>query len=113
LEKPRNNCFLRVVAASICLTASGLEAQTIEGNAWTNTTSGNWEEPYWSLGVLPGPNQAVLLTNAGWKALAPSAPIYEMTSRISAIFEWGMAGINIFVRMGGISGFESGGAIRG
>src|SRR5438874_9778353 len=47
--------------------ASNLLAQD---NAWTKTTSGNWEEPYWSLGTLPGPGQSVLLTNAGWKAVA-------------------------------------------
>ena len=41
-----------------------------QDNAWTKPTSGNWEEPYWSLGTLPGPGQSVLLTNAGWKALA-------------------------------------------
>src|SRR5882672_3950342 len=40
-------------------------------NIWTKTTSGYWEEPYWSAGHLPtftdGP---ILFTNAGWKALA-------------------------------------------
>ena len=38
-------------------------------NSWTGSASGNWENPDWSLGVLPGPNQTVLFTNAGWKAL--------------------------------------------
>jgi hypothetical protein len=38
-------------------------------NSWTNSVSGNWEDPYWSLGELPSANQDVLLTNAGWKAL--------------------------------------------
>ncbi|HWV98962.1 MAG TPA: hypothetical protein VNZ64_04640 [Candidatus Acidoferrum sp.] len=38
-------------------------------NSWTGSVSGNWESPDWSLGVLPGPNQTILFTNAGWKAL--------------------------------------------
>lgn len=41
-----------------------------QANSWTNATSGNWEDPYWSLGALPGTNQDIMLTNAGWKALA-------------------------------------------
>ena len=39
-------------------------------NAWTNATSGNWENPKWSLGVRPGPGQTITLTNQGWKAIA-------------------------------------------
>ncbi len=39
-------------------------------NSWTNPASGYWEEQNWSLGTLPGPEQSILLTNAGWKALA-------------------------------------------
>jgi hypothetical protein len=40
-------------------------------NSWTKTTSGYWEEPYWSLGQLPAYAQnGVVFTNAGWKALA-------------------------------------------
>jgi hypothetical protein len=45
-------------------TSSG--AQT---NSWTNSVSGNWEDPNWSLGILPGTNQTVLLTNEGSKTL--------------------------------------------
>jgi len=42
-------------------------------NIWTKPTSGNWEEPYWSLGELPSTNQAgVMFTNSGYKALAIS-----------------------------------------
>jgi len=48
---------------TLCLNAS---AQT---NSWTNAASANWEDPEWSLGVLPGTNQTVYLTNAGWKAV--------------------------------------------
>ncbi len=59
-----------LVATTCWMGAAGIEAQTIQANAWTNSISGNWEDPDWSLGTLPGPNQAILFTNAGWKALA-------------------------------------------
>lgn len=39
-------------------------------NSWTNPVSGNWEDSKWSLGVLPGSGQDIMLTNAGWKAVA-------------------------------------------
>jgi len=40
-------------------------------NSWTKATSGNWEEPFWSLGVLPSISQgAIELRNPGFKALA-------------------------------------------
>jgi len=42
-------------------------------NSWTNPASGYWEDQRWSLGALPGPGQSILLTNAGWKALAISS----------------------------------------
>jgi len=41
-------------------------------NAWTSTVSGNWEDPSWSLGILPGPGQTVLITNSGYKAVGIS-----------------------------------------
>jgi hypothetical protein len=41
-------------------------------NEWTKPTSGDWEEPYWSLG-LPNSSQTVEFTNAGWKALTIGA----------------------------------------
>lgn len=40
-----------------------------QANSWTNPVSGYWENPYWSLGVLPGPGQDIMLTNAGFKAV--------------------------------------------
>lgn len=49
-----------VASALIC------QAQT---NSWTNSGSGNWEDPYWSLGMLPGTNQIILFTNDGTKTL--------------------------------------------
>jgi len=41
-----------------------------QSNSWMKPTSGYWEDPYWSLGVLPNSSQSVLFTNSGWKALA-------------------------------------------
>jgi len=38
-------------------------------NSWLKPTSGNWEEPQWSLGILPNSGHAVMITNAGWKAV--------------------------------------------
>src|ERR1044071_6218511 len=43
-------------------------------NEWTKSTSGYWEEPFWSQGVLPAMNQAVVaFRNPGFKALAIGA----------------------------------------
>src|SRR4051812_40259233 len=40
-------------------------------NSWTKTISGYWEEPFWSLGHLPSASdEAIVVTNAGFKALA-------------------------------------------
>ena len=40
-------------------------------NSWIKSISGNWEEPFWSLGELPSASQeAIVFTNAGFKALA-------------------------------------------
>lgn len=41
-------------------------------NVWTNSASGYWEDPHWSLGILPGTNQIIEFTNA-WQALAIGA----------------------------------------
>ncbi|HEX4264364.1 MAG TPA: hypothetical protein VH597_08490 [Verrucomicrobiae bacterium] len=39
-------------------------------NSWTGSASGNWEDASWSLGILPGAGQTILITNANWKAVA-------------------------------------------
>lgn len=40
-------------------------------NSWTKSTSGYWEESFWSLGSLPAIwNDEIAVTNAGFKALA-------------------------------------------
>lgn len=60
-----------------CLITAGLFALAAfaraQQNSWTGPTSGNWEDSSWSLGVLPGTNQSILLTNYGWKAVQISA----------------------------------------
>ncbi len=38
-------------------------------NSWTKPTSGAWEEPVWSLGILPNSSQTIEFTNAGFKAI--------------------------------------------
>ncbi len=53
-------------ALCLCCFTNRARAQT---NSWTNSASGNWQDPYWSLGELPGTNQAILFTNAGSKTL--------------------------------------------
>src|SRR5689334_2947626 len=49
-----------------------------DANSWLKPNSGNWEEPYWSQGILPNYGHAVMITNAGWKAvqIAPSTVQY-------------------------------------
>lgn len=55
--------------------ALGVHAQF---NNWTNPVSGNWQDPRWSLGVLPNASQTeVRIVNSGSKAVAiqPSTPV--------------------------------------
>jgi hypothetical protein len=45
-----------------------------QNNSWINPGSSNWEDSAsWSLGVPPGTNQSIFITNAGWKAVAIGA----------------------------------------
>jgi hypothetical protein len=57
-------------ALTLACTAAAIPA-SFAANIWTKSSSGYWEEPYWSANHLPiladGP---ILFTNAGWKALA-------------------------------------------
>ena len=55
-----------MTAATFRILAFPAEAQV---NSWTNPVSGHWEDPSWSLGLLPGPSQSVFVTNAGYKAV--------------------------------------------
>jgi hypothetical protein len=68
----RQHCpALSFIASAILLASTAMSVAQV--NSWTNRTSGNWEEMRWSLGVLPGPGQAVMITNEGWKAVAIAA----------------------------------------
>src|SRR5436190_15194644 len=49
--------------ASPCLTLFG------QVNSWTSPVSAKWESANWSLGILPGAGQSVMITNTGWKAV--------------------------------------------
>jgi hypothetical protein len=61
-----------------CLACVSFEslAQT---NVWTNSASGYWEQPFWSLGILPSTNQDILFTNA-WQALAVGTSTVQSAS---------------------------------
>jgi hypothetical protein len=45
-------------------------ASRADTNEWLKPGSGNWEEPYWSLGRLPTNHDVVIFGNAGFKSLA-------------------------------------------
>src|SRR5438874_6588542 len=65
---------LGFVASVMAFISTSVSAQV---NSWINPASGNWDQASsWSLGVLPGSSQSVLITNSGWKAVAinPSTP---------------------------------------
>src|SRR5882724_8451751 len=69
--------FLRLQRNMAALTLAGLLTDaTCSGaqtNSWTSSTSGHWEDSSWSLGVLPGAGQTILVANHGWKAVAIGA----------------------------------------
>ncbi len=66
----------RIFVAAVVLTGPTLaNAQVL--NNWTNMTSARWEDPYWSLGVLPDATQSVSVTNNGFKAVAVSSSTVE------------------------------------
>src|SRR6478735_6306447 len=68
----RTVCFLTLVMTFLTTSASA------QVNSWISPTSGNWDQASsWSLGVVPGSSQSVLITNQFWKAVAinPSTPV--------------------------------------
>jgi len=66
--------LLRVEGMGILFSFSIVFSGSAITNEWTKATSGNWEEPYWSLGVLPSADQeTVAFRNLGWKAVAIGA----------------------------------------
>ena len=68
----KETCYLILITAAATLSfLPGARAQT---NSWTKATSGQWHEPYWSLGLLPDNTQShIVLTNSGWKSVAIDA----------------------------------------
>jgi hypothetical protein len=63
-----------VCGAVIFLVVSGfLGRSRAQDNSWISPAGGNWQDATWSLGVLPGTNQTVLLTNAGSKTVQINA----------------------------------------
>ena len=67
---PAGDYLARILATGEVVPTS---TQTTGTNYWTKPNSGFWEEPYWSLGVLPNSSQAVAIANQGWKAVAITA----------------------------------------
>src|SRR5438105_1692621 len=64
-------CWRAILRAlCVCVPCACFPLLAQSTNSWTNTTSGNWEDSHWSLGVLPGAGQSILVTNQGWKAIA-------------------------------------------
>src|SRR5688500_11892385 len=58
----------------VALVISLVSSASAVTNEWTKTSSGNWEEPFWSLGTLPSAAQdAAAIRNPGWKAVAIGA----------------------------------------
>src|SRR5579872_5293296 len=62
----RGGCMLWGIVLAHLL--SGLVAFG-QVNSWTKPTSGAWQEPVWSLGILPSSSQTIEITNAGFKAV--------------------------------------------
>src|SRR4051812_17468620 len=68
----RSGLVRAVLLPGICLGWFAASAGA-QPNSWTNPAGGRWEDPQWSLGVLPGTNQDVWFTNAGSKTLVIGA----------------------------------------
>ncbi len=61
-----------LISSSLALVA--VTGSSLTPNSWVKPSSGSWQDQTaWSLGTLPAGNQAILFTNAGWKALAIGA----------------------------------------
>ena len=64
----RFHLTIRAFPAAILLATFAIPSWA-QVNSWMKPTSGSWEEPQWSYGVLPGDGQSVAINNAGWKAV--------------------------------------------
>ena len=57
------------ICSSVLLTLFPIAPALADANSWLKPSSGNWEEPQWSQGILPNSGHSVMITNAGWKAV--------------------------------------------
>jgi hypothetical protein len=67
---------------------SWLASCRAQDNVWVGAGSGNWQDASWSLGILPGTNQTVWVTNYGWKAVqigAVTAASYPQSLNVDSI----------------------------
>ena len=58
-------------------------------NKWISPSNGHWEDASWSLGVRPGANQSINITNGGYKAVQISSSTisgYPQTLTISNLY---------------------------
>src|SRR5688572_967720 len=65
---PRKRLSLLLCTTLALLTAS-IYNSAADANSWLKPTSGTWQEPYWSQGILPNSGHSVMITNACWRAV--------------------------------------------
>src|SRR5215469_4223635 len=86
---PLNSHTTTITRLLLAISVAGfLSRARAQVNSWTSPTSGNWEDSSWSLGALPGTNQSIVLTNAGWKAVQISpntAQNFPQTLNVNSI----------------------------
>ena len=64
----KTNLVPRLLALVLLLSLA--VAAPAQFNSWTSPTSGNWHDSSWSLGLPARSHDFIMLTNAGWKAVA-------------------------------------------
>ncbi len=69
-SKPYVICWLWIFTVSLFYFSQTADANT---NAWTKPTDGFWQEPFWSLGVLPDSSQSIVITNPGTRTVEINA----------------------------------------
>lgn len=78
----------------VCLACAAAHGQN---NDWTNSSgAGRWDDPMWSLGVLPGSNQTVRITNnisEIVKADASTSVNYPNSLNIGSLVMWAPDGV--------------------
>ncbi|HEY2084298.1 MAG TPA: hypothetical protein VGI88_16070 [Verrucomicrobiae bacterium] len=89
----RKCCFARGAAVWIaCITllsvGGWVASCRAQDNVWVGAGSGNWQDASWSLGILPGTNQTIWVTNYGWKAVqigSGTAASYPQSLNVDSI----------------------------